>query len=123
MRNLLATLLLLTTLPAMGQELGPPPEAADVERRSSTEETVDDTAAPRPPDGFQPENPEVRILTDGDKTIEEYSINGQIYMIKVKKKNFPAYYLIDRDGDGRMDEQVSELAPGFTPPSWVLFRW
>ena len=66
MRNLLATLLLLTMLPALGQELGPPPEAADVERRSASEEAVDETAAPRPPDGFQPENPEVRIITEGD---------------------------------------------------------
>lgn len=123
MRTLFATLLLLATLPVTGQELGPPPEAADVERRQSTDEASDDTARPPRPDGFQPENPDVRIITDGDKTIEEYSINGQVYMIKVKKKNFPAYYLIDRDGDGRMDEQVSELAPGFTPPSWVLFRW
>ena len=76
------------------------------------------------PEGFDPGGAEVNIITEGDKTIEEYSLNGRIYMVKIHQKGFAPYYLIDRDGDGRMDEQVSELmGPGMPPPNWVLFRW
>ncbi|MEA1890598.1 MAG: DUF2782 domain-containing protein [Pseudomonadota bacterium] len=76
------------------------------------------------PGGFDPGGAEINIITEGDKTIEEYSLNGRIYMVKIQQKGFPPYYLIDRDGDGRMDEQVSELmGPAIEPPSWVLFRW
>jgi len=76
------------------------------------------------PAGFDPGGADIRIITEGDKTIEEYSLNGKVYMVKIQQKGFPPYYLIDRDGDGRMDEQVSELmGPGTAPPSWVLFRW
>ncbi len=76
------------------------------------------------PSGFDPGGVEINIITEGDKTIEEYSLNGKVYMVKIQKKGFAPYYLIDRDGDGRMDEQVSELmGPGTPPPNWVLFRW
>ncbi len=76
------------------------------------------------PDGFDPGGAEINIITEGDKTIEEYSLNGRIYMVKIQQKGFPPYYLIDRNGDGRMDEQVSELmGPATPPPNWVLFRW
>jgi len=76
------------------------------------------------PDGFDPGGAEVNIITEGDKTIEEYSLNGRIYMVKIQQKGFAPYYLIDRNGDGRMDEQVSELmGPAAAPPTWTLFRW
>lgn len=76
------------------------------------------------PAGFDPGGADIRIITEGDKTIEEYSLNGKVYMVKIQQKGFPPYYLIDRDGDGRMDEQVSELmGPATPPPNWVLFRW
>lgn len=76
------------------------------------------------PAGFDPGGADIRIITEGDKTIEEYSLNGKVYMVKIQQKGFPPYYLIDRDGDGRMDEQVSELmGPRAPPPSWVFFRW
>ncbi len=93
------------------------PEAAPPASRSH--ENVADE-----PEGFDPGGAEINIITEGDKTIEEYSLNGKVYMVKIHQKGFAPYYLIDRDGDGRMDEQVSELmGPGTPPPNWVLFRW
>ena len=53
--------------------------------------------------------PEVQIIKREDKTIEEYRINGRLYMIKVTPKNAPPYYLIDTDGDGTMEAQRSEI--------------
>ena len=112
MNKLLITSLLLLPLIAFGAEQ--PAANAPPENRSNTEV----------PDGFDPGGAEVNIITEGDKTIEEYSLNGRIYMVKIQQKGFPPYYLIDRDGDGRMDEQVSELmGPRTPPPNWTFFRW
>ena len=96
-------------------ELGPPDEAAaPVPRQEISEEESQ---------GFTNEQGEVKIIERGDETIEEYRLNGRVYMIKVTKKGFPPYYLIDRDGDGTMEEQVSEIPDNVKPPSWVIKRW
>ena len=112
MNKLLITSLLLLPLIAFGAEQ--PAANAPPVNRSNTEA----------PDGFDPSGAEVNIITEGDKTIEEYSLNGHIYMVKIHQKGFAPYYLIDRNGDGRMDEQVSELmGPAAAPPNWTFFRW
>jgi hypothetical protein len=119
MKKLLTFSFLLFPLLATAQSLEPanatpPVYKAPAEQNNDTDE----------PDGFSPAGPEINIITEGDKTIEEYSLNGRIYMVKIQQKGFAPYYLIDRNGDGRMDEQVSELmGPATTPPNWVLFRW
>ena len=116
MHKLLLGLLLLFPLPVIAQDLQAPDTSAPViqpETNNSDE-----------PDGFNPSGVEINIITQGEKTIEEYSLNGRVYMVRIQQKGFPPYYLVDRDGDGRMDEQVSEvMAQKITPPSWVLFRW
>ena len=116
MQKLLVSLLLLFPLLATAQETQAPESAAPV---SQPETNNSDE-----PEGFDPTGVEINIITEGEKTIEEYSLNGRVYMVRIQQKGFPAYYLVDRDGDGRMDEQVSELmAPAINPPNWVLFRW
>ena len=116
MHKLLFSLLLLFPLLAAAQEIQTPedtPPASPPAAINSDE-----------PGGFDPAGVEINIITEGDKTIEEYSLNGRVYMVRIMQKGFAPYYLIDRDGDGRMDEQVSELmGPSIQPPNWVLFRW
>jgi hypothetical protein len=118
---------LLFALPAAVHAQMPPPEG--VNQESSVQQTQQAPAQNAPgqnadePGGFVP-GADVRIITEGDRTIEEYSLNGHVYMVKIQHKGYPPYYLIDRDGDGRMDEQVSELmGPAVPPPAWTLFRW
>jgi hypothetical protein len=67
--------------------------------------------------------PEVTIIRRKDKTIEEYRVNGRLYMIKVTPKNAPPYFLIDSNGDGSMDLQRSELEPRLMVPNWMIYRW
>ncbi|MGD8644810.1 MAG: DUF2782 domain-containing protein [Chromatiales bacterium] len=67
--------------------------------------------------------PEVEIIRRGETTIEEYRVNGQLYMVRVVPQNAPPYYLVDADGDGELESRRDELSPNFAPPSWVLFRW
>ena len=85
--------------------------------------------APPPPaslsdqEGQEEIEPEVNIIQRKDKTIEEYRVNGRLYMIKVIPKNAPPYYMLDKDGDGSMESWRSELEPDIQIPRWVLFRW
>ena len=86
------------------------------------------TAPPPPPSHSDSQNqeeiePEVTIIRREDKTIEEYRINGRLYMIKVTPKNAPPYFLVDTDGNGTMESHRSALEPDIMIPQWVLFRW
>lgn len=79
---------------------------------------------PPPPTGGQEElQPEVTITHRKDAEIEEYRINGQLYMVKVTPVVGPSYYLIDTTGDGNLNLRRSELDPAFLVPSWMIFRW
>ncbi|MCA1852659.1 MAG: DUF2782 domain-containing protein [Beggiatoa sp.] len=81
---------------------------------------------PPPParvESGEPLEPDVRIIRKKDATIEEYRINGNLYMIKVIPVIGPPYYLLDQDGDGRMETNMSEVRENFVVPQWVLFSW
>ncbi len=89
-------------------------------------------AVPEPPDiplpvesgeVLDPEEPEITIKRRGGKTIQEYRINGVLYMVKIVPDAGPAYYLIDTDGDGNMDVRNSDLERELKVPQWVLLRW
>jgi hypothetical protein len=69
------------------------------------------------------DEPEVTIIRRDDAIIEEYRVGGQLYMIKVTPRKGIPYYLVDTDGDGRLDSRRSELAEDLMIPSWTLFRW
>ena len=66
--------------------------------------------------------PEVTIIEKERETVYEYRINGAVYMVKIKPKAGPAYYLLDLDGDGEMDTQQDDPAK-IVVPHWVLLRW
>lgn len=66
--------------------------------------------------------PDVTIIESDKGTIEQYSINGRVYMVKVTPVAGPPYYLLDSDGDGELDvrnDHPSEISV----PQWVLFSW
>ena len=71
--------------------------------------------------GQMPE-PEVTIIEQEGRTLQQYSVNGQVYMIKVIPSSGPSYYLLDLDGDGFMDVRRDGPQDIFIP-QWVLFRW
>lgn len=67
--------------------------------------------------------PEVTIIQGQREVVEEYRLNGRLYMVRVVPRNAPPYYLMDMDGDGSLETTRPGLAPGFLAPHWVLFRW
>jgi len=82
--------------------------------------------APPPPsvvDSGETLEPDITIINRDEETIEEYRINGSLYMIKVTPALGPSYYLVDNDGDGVMDTNMSEIYSDFVVPQWVIFSW
>ena len=67
--------------------------------------------------------PEVTIIRRDDATIEEYRVNGALYMVKIIPLVGKPYYLVDKDGDGRMESRVNNIYQDMPVPQWVLFSW
>jgi len=65
----------------------------------------------------------VIIQSPSQDVIEEYRINGKLYMIRVTPQKGAPYYLVDADGDGELETRTNELAPDYLIPSWVIFSW
>lgn len=109
MRRLLP-ILLLAALPAWAQkgELLPLP------------------AVPPPPPEMEAFDaalePEVTIVKKETETREEFRIKGKLYMIKVTPAVGPAYYLVDRQGDGQFVEVNIDHRP-VKPPMWLIHSW
>jgi hypothetical protein len=68
--------------------------------------------------------PTVTIREEEGQMIEEYRLNGQVYMVKVTPKGGVPYYYIDDDGDGRLelDTTRSPLDP-VRPVYWKVKEW
>ena len=84
---------------------------------------------PQPPDipeqlqDGAPIEPEVTIIHRQDAVIEEYRVHGLLYAVKITPSVGRPYYLIDKDGDGRMESRIEGLAETLTVPQWVIFSW
>ena len=79
------------------------------EKQSSADISVDDSLM----------EPSVVISGGKEAEIREYRVNGQVYMILIKPKYGPPYYLVDTTADGRLDSRHN-LGPNVLVPSWVL---
>jgi hypothetical protein len=64
----------------------------------------------------------VRTEANGD-VIEEYRVGGQMRMVKVTPSRGPAYYLIDQNGDGRLDASRGNEENNISPVYWKLYGW
>lgn len=100
---------------AVGEEVPEPEPATDASGRP----------LPIPPkvEGEDPEA-EVNIRRRGSDTIEEYSIDGRIYMVKVIPATGIPYFYFDSDGDGRIESRVGEdLMEPVKPAQYKLLEW
>ena len=62
----------------------------------------------------------IRTESNGD-TIAEYHVAGQLRMVKVTPARGPTYYLVDTNGDGRLDSSKGE-GP-VSPVYYKLYGW
>jgi hypothetical protein len=67
--------------------------------------------------------PEVTIIRQEDTIIEEYRIGGNLYMVKITPSIGPSYYLVDQDGDGKLESRTTQLGSDSAVPQWVIFSW
>ena len=79
-------------------------------------------AIPDSPVVGDPVQPQVTIIETEEEIIYEYRVRGLLYMVKIDPIIGQPYYLLDTDGDGRMD--VEDDSPNdISVPQWVLFTW
>src|SRR5262245_11739769 len=73
----------------------------------------------------EPLEPDITIVQRTEETVYEYRVNGRLRAVRVvqKDKRFPPDYLIDADGDGRLEHRRHDLAPEILINGWVLFSW
>jgi len=95
-------------------------------RDSVTETTAD---LPEPPEiplpvqSGEDMQPDITIIRKGEDTIQEYRRNGQLYMIKIVPKVGPPYYMMDTNGDGKMDVKKNDIDKNTNINMWNLFEW
>ena len=108
-----ACMLLVLPLRLTAQEIGlePLPEPPPIPEDLSLEESLE---------------PEVRVVQDDDKVITQYVVEGVVRAVKVEHMDttMPAYYLVDTDGDGRLDRRsgVSDEQERLLA-HWILVSW
>jgi len=64
--------------------------------------------------------PQVTIKQRGADRVEEYRLNGKLYMIKVTPPHGKPYYLVDRQGNGSFVPETGVGDKGITVPMWVI---
>jgi len=67
--------------------------------------------------------PEVTTRTEGDQTIQEYRINGKLYMTLVTPRHGRPYILMDQRGDGTFNKLDNTLDGQVRVPQWVLLEF
>ncbi|MDX1554473.1 MAG: DUF2782 domain-containing protein [Xanthomonadales bacterium] len=117
--------LIATSLAVHAQEA---PESPPIDPELEKPPTIDleaESTPPLPPK-VQDEQlePTVVIREEEDRRIEEYSLNGKVYMVKVTPDKGPPFYYIDADGDGtlELDERSRALHP-VQPAFWKIAEW
>ena len=85
--------------------VAPPPAPAPAPAKKAPQPSADTAATLSQPATSQPRDargdapPTVKVHTEGDQTIQEYSRSGQVYMVVVTPKGgIPQTYMIDQKG-------------------------
>lgn len=63
--------------------------------------------------------PQVTITKRGEDRVEEFRLNGKLYMLKVTPPHGTSYYLVDQRGDGSFSRQDIQDS-GLRVPMWVI---
>lgn len=82
---------------------------------------------PEPPElpdlGGDPSlEPQVTIIKGKEETVEEYRINGQLYMIKVIPRIGKPFYLLNKRSPVG-EPHRGDLESGISVPMWELYRF
>ena len=67
--------------------------------------------------------PTVTLQEHENRSVEEYRVNNNLYMVKIKPTVGAPYYLVDDDGTGDMQWLRDPGDRTIHAPQWTLFRW
>lgn len=67
--------------------------------------------------------PSVKLRQFDNRTVEEYSVNNNVYMMKITPSAGAPYYLVDQDGSGDMSWSRGTPGPNLQVPQWALMHW
>ena len=110
-KSIVLLALLCGTALAVEPPLPPPPAMAPVP-----------DAAPDAAPADESVEPQVTIIQREEAMVEEYRIHNQLFMIKVTRNNAKPYYLVDSDGDGKLDKRRNEMNSKIPIPPWIASR-
>lgn len=68
-------------------------------------------------------SPNVQIQEHDNRTTEEFSVNGNVYMVRVNPTAGPSYYLVDPNGSGEFEMRRDVPGADLNVPQWALVRW
>lgn len=101
----------------------PPGQARAADKDKQAGQALPPPPLPQPLESGKSVEPEVSIVHTDKAVVEEYRVNGHLYMIKITPKIGKPYYLIDENGDGQWSGKISNIYNPPRVPQWVLFSW
>lgn len=107
------------------EDLAAPPPIPPVDAAPAEPVQEDVPIPPKVLDDSSRVEPTVEIRRDEDDNIvEEYRLEGRVYMVKVTPKNGLPYYYLDDDGDGQLEIRESDRAAyPVKPIYWKIKEW
>jgi len=100
--------------------------AAEPAKKEAPKAKAEDAPIPEkvPAKESEANGPSVSIRTrDNGDVVEEYREGGIVRMVKVTPTRGKPYYIMDNNGDGRLDRADAEAAGGVVPVSWIIATW
>ena len=67
--------------------------------------------------------PAITLREEDNRTVQEYRVNGNLYMVKITPSIGAPYYLIDQDGSGDMGLHRGGSDLNIQIPQWALLSW
>jgi hypothetical protein len=67
--------------------------------------------------------PTVTLKAYDNRTVEEYRVNNNVYMVKITPNAGAPYYLVDQDGSGDMTWNRGRPGLDLQVPQWALASW
>ena len=121
MKIIFATLLTIASLGVMAEEKKAEPAAKEAPKAKAAEAPIPEKVPAKESEGAGP-TVSIRTRDNGD-IVEEYREGGIVRMVKVTPTRGKPYYIMDNNGDGRLDRADAEAAGGVVPVSWIIATW
>ncbi len=122
LKNVKCLICLLSIILSLSSAFAAPPANLELlEEIQPPPNTLDNAAGNVPEQDEGSLEPQITIRKKGSETIEEYRINGEMYMMKVTPAHGVPYYLHKEDSNGVWINDGPN--PPLSVPKWILFRF